>query len=217
VRRATHSRHFPIGDRRLGSGRNPRCCCGSPAILDDLHAFLDARGFEEGNEREPGDYLIEKAFVDRLWRTTSRGRPRRRGRRGEFLNGISRHSAGGPKLPDGDMVCEARCQTFNGKASITPVLPCGRTSKAHIVKSKPQARRWITYRKRPPKKAASPVSKRSDKLYTIAGAVRPLRDFRRPTRPNPAKPVSISAQVEGSGVPIGLPPASTPAKANPES
>lgn len=39
--------------------------CGSPAMLADIRAILDARGFEEGNHGEPGDYVIEKAFVDR--------------------------------------------------------------------------------------------------------------------------------------------------------
>jgi ferredoxin--NADP+ reductase len=39
--------------------------CGSPAMLADLRAILDALGFEEGNHGEPGGYVIEKAFVDR--------------------------------------------------------------------------------------------------------------------------------------------------------
>jgi ferredoxin--NADP+ reductase len=39
--------------------------CGSPAALADLCAILEERGFEEGNHGEPGDYVIEKAFVDR--------------------------------------------------------------------------------------------------------------------------------------------------------
>ena len=39
--------------------------CGSPAMLADLRAILDARGFEEGNHGEPGAYVIEKAFVDK--------------------------------------------------------------------------------------------------------------------------------------------------------
>ena len=39
--------------------------CGSPAMLADLRAILDQRGFEEGNTGEPGDYVIEKAFVDK--------------------------------------------------------------------------------------------------------------------------------------------------------
>jgi ferredoxin--NADP+ reductase len=39
--------------------------CGSPAMLADIRAILDAKGFEEGNHGEPGDYVIEKAFVDK--------------------------------------------------------------------------------------------------------------------------------------------------------
>jgi ferredoxin/flavodoxin---NADP+ reductase len=39
--------------------------CGSPAMLADLRAILDARDFSEGNHGEPGDYVIEKAFVDK--------------------------------------------------------------------------------------------------------------------------------------------------------
>jgi ferredoxin--NADP+ reductase len=39
--------------------------CGPAAILADLRVILDAKGFEEGNHWEPGDYVIEKAFVDR--------------------------------------------------------------------------------------------------------------------------------------------------------
>jgi len=36
--------------------------CGSPAMLADPWT---PKGFEEGNHGEPGDYVIEKAFVDR--------------------------------------------------------------------------------------------------------------------------------------------------------
>ncbi len=39
--------------------------CGSPAMLAEVRALLDAQGFEEGNHGEPGDYVIEKAFVDK--------------------------------------------------------------------------------------------------------------------------------------------------------
>jgi ferredoxin--NADP+ reductase len=39
--------------------------CGSPAMLADVRALLDTRGFEEGNHGEPADYVIEKAFVDK--------------------------------------------------------------------------------------------------------------------------------------------------------
>jgi ferredoxin--NADP+ reductase len=37
--------------------------CGSSAMLRDTTALLDARGFTEGNSHEPGDYVIERAFV----------------------------------------------------------------------------------------------------------------------------------------------------------
>lgn len=39
--------------------------CGSPAMLSELRALLDRRGYVEGNHSEPGHYVIEKAFVER--------------------------------------------------------------------------------------------------------------------------------------------------------
>ena len=40
--------------------------CGSPAMLDDTGALLDSRGFEiSPRTREPGDYVIERAFVEK--------------------------------------------------------------------------------------------------------------------------------------------------------
>ena len=39
--------------------------CGSPAMLADLRTILEARGFEEGNHGAPGDFVIEKAFVEK--------------------------------------------------------------------------------------------------------------------------------------------------------
>ena len=40
--------------------------CGSPAMLDDLCALLDGRGFQASpRTREPGDYVIERAFVEK--------------------------------------------------------------------------------------------------------------------------------------------------------
>ena len=39
--------------------------CGSPQMLADLKVLLTERGFEEGNHGEPGDYVIEKAFVEK--------------------------------------------------------------------------------------------------------------------------------------------------------
>ncbi|NEN75248.1 ferredoxin--NADP reductase [Pelistega sp. NLN82] len=37
--------------------------CGSPAMLADLKAICEARGFKEGNTSTPGDFVIERAFV----------------------------------------------------------------------------------------------------------------------------------------------------------
>lgn len=39
--------------------------CGSPDMLRDLKALLEARDFVEGNHGEPGDFVVEKAFVER--------------------------------------------------------------------------------------------------------------------------------------------------------
>ncbi len=39
--------------------------CGSPAFLTDMTALLDASGFVEGSHSAPGQYVIEKAFVEK--------------------------------------------------------------------------------------------------------------------------------------------------------
>ncbi len=39
--------------------------CGSPAFLADMVALLDRRGFLEGSHSAPGQYVIEKAFVEK--------------------------------------------------------------------------------------------------------------------------------------------------------
>lgn len=38
--------------------------CGSPAMLRDLKAMLELRGFLEGNTTKQGDFVIERAFVE---------------------------------------------------------------------------------------------------------------------------------------------------------
>ena len=38
--------------------------CGSPHMLRDLNALCEARGFKEGNTTTPGDFVIERAFVE---------------------------------------------------------------------------------------------------------------------------------------------------------
>jgi ferredoxin--NADP+ reductase len=40
--------------------------CGSPSMLEDTCALLDSRGFQVSpRTREPGDYVIERAFVEK--------------------------------------------------------------------------------------------------------------------------------------------------------
>ncbi|MDR0479794.1 MAG: ferredoxin--NADP reductase [Burkholderiaceae bacterium] len=39
--------------------------CGSPGLLADTRAILNGMGFSEGSTTEPGDYVIERAFVDK--------------------------------------------------------------------------------------------------------------------------------------------------------
>ena len=38
--------------------------CGSPALLKDLKAILEKRGFIEGNTTKQGDFVVERAFVE---------------------------------------------------------------------------------------------------------------------------------------------------------
>jgi len=38
--------------------------CGSPGLLKDLKGMLEQRGFKEGNTSTPGDFVIERAFVE---------------------------------------------------------------------------------------------------------------------------------------------------------
>lgn len=39
--------------------------CGSPEMLADLKQMLEKRDFEEGNTTRPGDFVIERAFVEK--------------------------------------------------------------------------------------------------------------------------------------------------------
>ncbi len=54
-----------LGLADLESEHDRVMMCGSPAMLTDTKALLLERGFIEGNHGEPGQFVIEKAFVDR--------------------------------------------------------------------------------------------------------------------------------------------------------
>ncbi len=38
--------------------------CGSPGLNKDIRVILEAKGFKEGNTTSPGDYVVERAFVE---------------------------------------------------------------------------------------------------------------------------------------------------------
>ncbi len=55
-----------IGLPPLDPAHDRAMICGSPAMLDDLTKLLDSRGFEISPRiGEPGDYVIERAFVEK--------------------------------------------------------------------------------------------------------------------------------------------------------
>ena len=52
-----------LGLPPLDPSRDRVMLCGNPEMLKETSTLLESRGFQEGNSGEPGDYLIEKAFV----------------------------------------------------------------------------------------------------------------------------------------------------------
>ncbi len=55
-----------VGLAPLSPATDRAMICGSPAMLKDVQALLDARGFEISPQLGvPGDYVIERAFVER--------------------------------------------------------------------------------------------------------------------------------------------------------
>ncbi|HUC48812.1 MAG TPA: ferredoxin--NADP reductase [Xanthobacteraceae bacterium] len=54
-----------IGLPPLSAAEDRVMMCGSPSMLRDLVAIVRDLGFEEGHHSEPGQYVIEKAFVEK--------------------------------------------------------------------------------------------------------------------------------------------------------
>jgi ferredoxin--NADP+ reductase len=52
-----------LGLPPLSPERDRAMLCGSEAMNADVRALLEARGFTEGSNNEPGTYVVEKAFV----------------------------------------------------------------------------------------------------------------------------------------------------------
>jgi ferredoxin--NADP+ reductase len=53
-----------LGLPPLDPTRDRVMMCGSPGLLRDLKVILEKRGFKEGSTTTPGDYVIERAFVE---------------------------------------------------------------------------------------------------------------------------------------------------------
>lgn len=53
-----------LGQPQLDRAEDRVMICGSPAMLRDLKTLLEGHGFHEGSTTEPGDYVIERAFVE---------------------------------------------------------------------------------------------------------------------------------------------------------
>lgn len=53
-----------LGLPPLNAAEDRVMICGSPAMLRDLKAMMEERGLKEGNTSTPGDFVIERAFVD---------------------------------------------------------------------------------------------------------------------------------------------------------
>lgn len=54
-----------LGLPKLDSAEDRAMICGGPHMMAELKSLLLDRGFVEGNHGEPGQFVIEKAFVDR--------------------------------------------------------------------------------------------------------------------------------------------------------
>ncbi|MFT3717841.1 ferredoxin--NADP reductase [Pseudorhodoferax sp.] len=53
-----------LGLPQLNAAEDRVMLCGSPAMLRDLKKMLEERGFKEGNTTTPGDFVVERAFVE---------------------------------------------------------------------------------------------------------------------------------------------------------
>lgn len=54
-----------LGVPDLDPANDRAMICGSPGMLKDLKDLLVSRGFAEGNTSTPGDFVVERAFVEK--------------------------------------------------------------------------------------------------------------------------------------------------------
>jgi ferredoxin--NADP+ reductase len=53
-----------LGLPKLDPERDRVMLCGSPALLKDMKVILEKRGYKEGSTTSPGDFVVERAFVE---------------------------------------------------------------------------------------------------------------------------------------------------------
>jgi ferredoxin--NADP+ reductase len=53
-----------LGVPPLNPAHDRLMLCGGPSVLADLKTLLTERGYEEGSIASPGDYVLERAFVE---------------------------------------------------------------------------------------------------------------------------------------------------------
>jgi ferredoxin--NADP+ reductase len=53
-----------LGVPELNRDTDRAMLCGSPQMLKSIKEVLEKRGFKEGNTTTPGDFVVERAFVD---------------------------------------------------------------------------------------------------------------------------------------------------------
>ena len=53
-----------LGLPELNPAEDRAMICGSPQMLKSVREMLEKRGFKEGNTSTPGDFVVERAFVD---------------------------------------------------------------------------------------------------------------------------------------------------------
>jgi len=53
-----------LGVPKLDPAVDRLMLCGGPSVLADLKVILEGQGFQEGSLANPGDYVLEKAFVE---------------------------------------------------------------------------------------------------------------------------------------------------------
>ena len=61
----SHKLTDDLGLPPLGPEHDRVMLCGSPAFLADMVELLEQSGFAEGSSSKPGQYVIEKAFVEK--------------------------------------------------------------------------------------------------------------------------------------------------------